>query len=302
MRRSATGPIENGAAEKAAAAAGARRSQVETELEAQILMRNKLGGGLEGPHTPPGVTRSLANAKQKMFGSVGCSTPASSAVTDSQQRDRAKEVALIRSMRASDFKNEVLGGLGIIPAAYRGTECAKRREKIRMAISFMDEVLDESEETLKLKPLKSEKSTAAAYHSCFRQLHWVLGRCQQMQELAEVLENHDSGRLIDREISADYSQLSLDIFSRYDRAQQQLAWLRQVAEEADEEGRGPGVCLPRRDKGSGGPVSEWLLSAMTICATRNCVRQNPCTARDRRPQEHGMPTEAGSFRDLESKA
>merc|ERR1712032_1516316 len=168
-------------------------------------------------------------------------------------------------------------------------------------------VLDESEETLKLKPVKSDKTTAAAYHSCFRQLHWILGRCQQMQELAEVLENHDSGRLIDRGISADYSQLSLDIFSRYDRAQQQLAWLRQVADEADEEGRATQGCLPHRPKnGDNGGPSEWLYSEMTICATRNCVRQNPCTARERRwgtsTPENSMPAQAGSFRELETKA
>jgi len=289
MRRSATGPIGN-TAERVAAAAGARRAQMETELEAHALMRSKLGGGLEAPPTPPGVPRSLQNARNRMFGNNGGNSPASSAAGSARQpqafdiggNQRERQAARLRSMRASEFKNEVLGGLGSIPAAYRGTECTKRREKIRMAISFMDEVLDESEETLKLKPVKSDKTTAAAYHSCFRQLHWILGRCQQMQELAEVLENHDSGRLIDREISADYSQLSLDIFSRYDRAQQQLAWLRQVAEEADEEGRAGQGCLPNRAKhgGGGGPVAEWLVNAMTICATRNCVRHNPCTARD----------------------
>merc|ERR1712083_341771 len=99
------------------------------------------------------------------------------------------------------------------------------------------------------------------------------GRCQQMQELAEMLENYDSGRFSGTAVSADYAQLSVDIYMRHDRALILLTELCQNDEEEDE----------RREvaKQTSHPIQDaftaWINSFTTACGSRTCLRDASCT-------------------------
>lgn len=169
----------------------------------------------------------------------------------------------------ADLAADVLGALRAVPAPWRGPECAVRRGRIRVGLAFIDKVLDETEEALKFRPRKTDKLTAGTYHACFRHLHWVMGRCQQMQDLAETLENYDSSRLHDQAVSADYALLSVDIVTRYDRSQQLLQALG-AADEDEEQGQRQAAPQPC------GHLSQWLLGAVAVCSSRSCVRDTPC--------------------------
>lgn len=174
--------------------------------------------------------------------------------------------------RSVDLSVAVLGGLPSVPVAERPTECARRRGRIRTAIAFLDKVLEESSEALKLKPSKNDRLTAQNYHACFRHLHWSLGRCQQMQELAEMLENYDSGRFLGPSVSSDYAQLSVDIYTRHDRALLLLIALCQNDEEEDRKEVVEKVSNPFNDA-----FQSWVNSLTTQCGSRTCLRDASCT-------------------------
>lgn len=170
--------------------------------------------------------------------------------------------------RSVDLSVAVLGGLPAVPPHDRATECARRRGRIRTAIAFLDKVLEESAEALKMKPSKRDRLTAANYHACYRHLNWSLGRCQQMQELAEMLENYDSGRFSQHSISSDYAQLSVDICTRHDRALSLLCDLCKDDVEDD---------MDTVEK-THGVFTDWINCAAATCGGgRTCMRDVSCT-------------------------
>uniref|UniRef100_A0A7S2DN62 Uncharacterized protein n=1 Tax=Alexandrium andersonii TaxID=327968 RepID=A0A7S2DN62_9DINO len=169
-----------------------------------------------------------------------------------------------------DIATDIPYGVRKASLQRRGQECVEERSRLRAGLKFVDKVLDETEEALKLRPRKVDKLTAGTYHACFRHLHWVLGRCQQMQDQAEALEDADSSRLYDHAVSADYALLSVEIVTRHDRSQQLLQILR--AGDVEEQGEWK-LGAPHQ---SCGHFAEWVLGAMAVCSSRVCVRDTPC--------------------------
>lgn len=162
------------------------------------------------------------------------------------------------SLVHGDTVEVMLEELPLALPVQRSTACSRGRLRVRDAVALLDKTLSENEEALKLKPSKKDKHTASIYHSCFRQIHWALHRCRQLQEATRTLENYDVDRLVDSAVSLEYALLGIDIVARHDRAFGLLKTLYSCNEE------------PRVEQSDSNDQSlaKWFVMHLAICSGR----------------------------------
>lgn len=209
--------------------------------------------GPEGDAQPAPGERAPSPAAATFAGQPAAREPAAGCCTRRDGRGGPDLEACPPTEGTPDLAEAVLGGLRLVPASQRGRECARRRALLREALARLDEDLAETGAAIGLRPHKSDRLTARAYHDCFRRLHLVLDHCLRIQELASTLEDYDSLRLVDASVCSDYGALGIDIVSRHDRAQ---LLLHELCVECGEE--------PGNDK----VQTHWLLDALAACSTR----------------------------------
>lgn len=199
--------------------------------------------------------------------------------------------AVQESRPETDWRVLLLAGLSEVSASERPAECKKRRLQIRKAVMLLDGVLNESEEVVSLRPSKNDKLTAGRYHACFRQLHWALDRCRQLQEAAASLEDYDSDRLVSSSVSLEYALLSVDVVARHDHATNLLSLLCGPAQPPQRAIKKKKVDEDHPD-GQRSAISDWLFMVVSACSSRVCMRGDTaagseCTTVRSEEKDHG---------------
>eukprot|EP00746_Dinoflagellata_sp_MGD_P060397 gnl/MRDRNA2_/MRDRNA2_256305_c0_seq1.p1 gnl/MRDRNA2_/MRDRNA2_256305_c0~~gnl/MRDRNA2_/MRDRNA2_256305_c0_seq1.p1 ORF type:complete len:175 (+),score=35.86 gnl/MRDRNA2_/MRDRNA2_256305_c0_seq1:62-586(+) len=103
--------------------------------------------------------------------------------------------------------------------ADRAAMCRERRGMASDCCDRLCKSLNEMVQVIDAQPSKENKDTAKLYHSCFRDLQWLVNELQSLARAIEILENYDAQS---SNAVTDYSRLSAKIALEHSRAYELL--------------------------------------------------------------------------------
>lgn len=150
-------------------------------------------------------------------------------------------------------------------------------------LSDLDHVLARCAKIVKLRPARSEKATCVMFHTCFRDLHWVMRRCERLQEFVMALEAYECNSCSEPGVLEDYGNLGTGIVVRHCLAQRLFGELT-APEHLDRCQVKQTTGTDSRESEPQGIFSGWFTSIVDSCAPR--ARETCCPGGDAR-DAHG---------------